>query len=100
MSRIRRRIHGGSHIPDDLSASHGHSLLEAACVMVEVGIVVAVDTLPVKLVNRQAAGLTEKEFLDDAVVDCHDWRSARRHDIGCLMQLTAGPALSECVLDI
>src|ERR1700674_4346221 len=100
MRRSRWRVAGCPDVPDDVSTTHGHPFLEPLGVVVEVSIVVAVRALRVELVNRQAAGFAQEEFLNDAVVYGYDWRSAGRQNIGRLMEFAPGPGLPECVLNI
>ena len=100
MRGLRRRIAGGSHVPDHVPALHGHPFGQSGRVALQMGVLVAEDTLAVELVNRDAPRLAKKELLDDAVLHCNHRRSPRRQNICSLMQFSLSPVLREGVPDI
>ena len=56
MRRLRGRVAGGSHISDHVAALHCHAFREAIGVVVQVGVVVAINSLAVELIDGDAAG--------------------------------------------
>src|SRR5579872_299387 len=95
MRRLGRGVAGGSYVADHFARSHGHAFVESCGVAIEVGVVVAKVALGVELVNGDAAGFAEEEFLDDTCGDGEDGCSARREKVYGFVGLSVRTAFVE-----
>lgn len=81
MGSIRRCVPGGSNISQEIASLHHHAFLQAVRVAVKVPVVVAVNLLPVELINGQATANAGEELLHHSVIDGENGSAARRENI-------------------
>src|SRR5665213_4192666 len=100
MGSVGRGVAAGSYIADHFSLAHGRAFVESFGVAFEVGVVVAIVALRIELVDGDAAGFAEEEFLDDACGDGQDGGSAGGEEVYCFVWLPVGSALVTSVANI